>query len=393
MSLATDDREGLPPRLRHTEAPARSPHQHSAPPPDAGNADVAAPHPHDQRLQLQLPLLPHAARPRDAAHAAQAGGVRADLPRCAARGWCEGLFVTTGIPGARSRSMDDLITALELLRERHRFGGYIHVKLVPGAEPAQIERLTAGEPSVGQPRGAVRRESRVHRPGEELRRRSPISRACAGSSCWSAPSGPWQAGRPAAPRRRSGMTMQFVVGATQRYRPHHPRHGGRLYAGGRDPPRALQRLSPDPRHADGGRAGHAGAPRAPALSGGLSAAALRIRRGRGRLRGDGQPPARGWIPRAPGPRPPRALPGGSGHRILRELLRVPGIGPTAARRIVAEQRNDFRSLAHLEARCGTTRAGGFLTLRGRRVQTRGGSSSSGSGPPKKTWAYPTWSIR
>ncbi len=38
--------------------------------------------------------------------------------------------------------MDDLITVLELLREKHRFTGYVHVKMVPGAEPAQIERLT-----------------------------------------------------------------------------------------------------------------------------------------------------------------------------------------------------------------------------------------------------------
>ena len=59
------------------------------------------------------------------------------------RGWCEGLFITTGIPGRPAQVMDDLIKALELLRERHRFGGYIHVKLVPGAETAQIERLTA----------------------------------------------------------------------------------------------------------------------------------------------------------------------------------------------------------------------------------------------------------
>src|SRR5207248_7577118 len=59
-----------------------------------------------------------------------------------ARGWCNGLFVTTGIPGRPVKVMDDLIHALELLRERHKFSGYIHVKLVPGAEASQIERLT-----------------------------------------------------------------------------------------------------------------------------------------------------------------------------------------------------------------------------------------------------------
>src|SRR4030095_14365563 len=58
------------------------------------------------------------------------------------KGWCEGLFVTTGIPGRPVKVMDDLIHALELLRERHHFRGYIHVKIVPGADSAQIERIT-----------------------------------------------------------------------------------------------------------------------------------------------------------------------------------------------------------------------------------------------------------
>jgi predicted DNA-binding helix-hairpin-helix protein len=49
------------------------------------------------------------------------------------RGWVDGLFVTTGIPSNPVRVVDGLIEALALLRERHRFGGYIHVKLVAGA--------------------------------------------------------------------------------------------------------------------------------------------------------------------------------------------------------------------------------------------------------------------
>lgn len=54
-----------------------------------------------------------------------------------------------------------------------------------------------------------------------------------------------------------------------------------------------------------------------------------------------------------------------------ELLRVPGIGPVAAARIVEQRRdNRFRGLGDL-ARLGVVanRAGGFLTLRGRRLQT------------------------
>src|SRR5687768_8802137 len=59
------------------------------------------------------------------------------------RGWCEGLFVTTGIPGRPVKVMDDLIRVLELLREKHFFRGYIHVKMIPGADAAQVERITA----------------------------------------------------------------------------------------------------------------------------------------------------------------------------------------------------------------------------------------------------------
>ena len=38
-----------------------------------------------------------------------------------ARGWCQGLFITTGIPGRPVKVMDDLIEVLALLRERHGF--------------------------------------------------------------------------------------------------------------------------------------------------------------------------------------------------------------------------------------------------------------------------------
>src|SRR4051812_35394023 len=46
------------------------------------------------------------------------------------RGWCSGLFLTTGIPGRPVKVVDDLIQALELLRERHRFGGENPLKMV-----------------------------------------------------------------------------------------------------------------------------------------------------------------------------------------------------------------------------------------------------------------------
>ena len=54
-----------------------------------------------------------------------------------------------------------------------------------------------------------------------------------------------------------------------------------------------------------------------------------------------------------------------------ELLRVPGIGPVVARRILVERGDAvLRGLADLR-KLGvvTTRAAGFLTLRGRRLQS------------------------
>jgi len=54
-----------------------------------------------------------------------------------------------------------------------------------------------------------------------------------------------------------------------------------------------------------------------------------------------------------------------------ELVRVPGVGPGSARRIGAERRSHaFRGLSDLR-KIGvvTTRAAGFLTLRGRRLGT------------------------
>jgi predicted DNA-binding helix-hairpin-helix protein len=53
------------------------------------------------------------------------------------------------------------------------------------------------------------------------------------------------------------------------------------------------------------------------------------------------------------------------------LLRVPGIGPVAARRIVDQRRGTvFQQLTDLR-RVGvvTSRAAGFLTIGGRRLQT------------------------
>jgi predicted DNA-binding helix-hairpin-helix protein len=55
------------------------------------------------------------------------------------RGAADGLFLTSGVPGRPVRAMDRMLASLELLRFREGFRGYIHVKLLPGAEPAQVD--------------------------------------------------------------------------------------------------------------------------------------------------------------------------------------------------------------------------------------------------------------
>ena len=54
-------------------------------------------------------------------------------------GLAQGLFLTSGVPGRAVRATDRMLAALALLRQRERFDGYIHIKLLPGAEPAQVD--------------------------------------------------------------------------------------------------------------------------------------------------------------------------------------------------------------------------------------------------------------
>ena len=54
-------------------------------------------------------------------------------------GTVEGLFLSSGIAGGGPRTADRLIATAEILRRKHHFRGYIHLKIMPGAERAQVE--------------------------------------------------------------------------------------------------------------------------------------------------------------------------------------------------------------------------------------------------------------
>jgi predicted DNA-binding helix-hairpin-helix protein len=55
-------------------------------------------------------------------------------------GVVEGLFLSSGIIGGGAKTQDKLIETADILRHKHQFRGYLHLKIMPGAEKAQIER-------------------------------------------------------------------------------------------------------------------------------------------------------------------------------------------------------------------------------------------------------------
>ena len=56
------------------------------------------------------------------------------------RNRAEGLFLTSGVPGSGVTGVDRMIAAAEILRFKHHFHGYIHLKMLPGVEDSQLSR-------------------------------------------------------------------------------------------------------------------------------------------------------------------------------------------------------------------------------------------------------------
>jgi predicted DNA-binding helix-hairpin-helix protein len=289
------------------------------------------------------------------------------------RRWCEGLFITTGIPGRPTHVVDELIKALELLRERHRFAGYIHVKLVPGAEEAQIERLTqlASRVSLNfeTPCGATlapiapeKNWSTTYANFEKVRQlvvREREARALG------------RPGDPLHPNGVAGMTMQFVVGATpdsdrsvidtvaQLSRGggvHHPQFS------------AFRPIARTPLEA---------MPSAPALREHRLYQAAHLLTDYGFQANEVEYEANGNLPLTLDPKAawaiahPERFPIELTTAPREELVRVPGVGPLTARTLVEERgTTSIRGLADLK-KIGviTERAAGFLMLRGRKLGT------------------------
>jgi predicted DNA-binding helix-hairpin-helix protein len=303
------------------------------------------------------------------------------------RGWCEGLFITTGIPGRPAHVTDELIKALELLRERHRFAGYIHVKLVPGAEDAQIERLT---------RLASRVSVNFEAPcGASLARIAPDKRFDVTLGNFERVRGlvlrereARAHGRPADPLHpggSAGMTMQFVVGATPDTDRDLIGAVARLRARGGVHHAHFSAFRPI------ARTPMEDVPATPAIREHRLYQASHLLSGYGFAADEMPFEAGGNLPLATDPKTawalahPERFPVEVRTASRDELLRVPGVGPLAARRIV-EQRGKavIRGLADLRAvGVVTGRAAGFLTLRGRRLATTRWSQQLGFWAPEE----------
>ena len=57
------------------------------------------------------------------------------------RNYIEGLFLSSAVIRTPDYTTEQMIEALRLLREEYRFGGYIHAKAIPGADPLLTHRL------------------------------------------------------------------------------------------------------------------------------------------------------------------------------------------------------------------------------------------------------------
>lgn len=57
------------------------------------------------------------------------------------RNYIEGLFLSSAVLGSPDTTMERMIEALRILREEYRFNGYIHAKTIPGADPQLVRRI------------------------------------------------------------------------------------------------------------------------------------------------------------------------------------------------------------------------------------------------------------
>jgi predicted DNA-binding helix-hairpin-helix protein len=282
----------------------------------------------------------------------------AAFDQLAQRGVAQGLFLSSAVCDNADRTMDRMIATVELVRFKYHFAGYVHLKLLPGCDQAAIERaiqladrvsvnLEAPTPThLACLSGDKRFEQDLMQPMCRARRLLDQSE-----------------------RQTPDITTQFVVGAagesdleilSTAEHLHHNLGVTRAYfsAFRPVPGTPLENLPPTP------------AWRQNRLYQGdyllrfygFSVQDLTFNH-EGNLRAD-LDPKMAWAQRHP-----EMFPIEINHATREELLRVPGIGPRSARRIVHLRRQGkFRDLRDLRAVGAVAdRAAPFVLLDGHRT--------------------------
>jgi predicted DNA-binding helix-hairpin-helix protein len=274
-------------------------------------------------------------------------------------GLVNGLFLTSGVPGRPVKATDRMLATVEILRRRERFEGYVHVKLLPGAEAAQVEAAARWADRISVNLEAPT-DAHVHALAKEKHLTGDLLPKLE------------LAGRLLRERGgAAGTTTQFVVGAAgerdreilglvarlESHRLLHHSHFSAFQPVVGTPFEGLE-ATPAARELRLYQAEHL------LRQYGFTWDELPFERD-GNLPLDDDPKT-AWASAHP-----ERFPVEIRTASYQMLLRVPGLGPKAARTILAERRGtvfrDGRDLAR--AGVDVVRAGYFLTLRGRRLAT------------------------
>jgi predicted DNA-binding helix-hairpin-helix protein len=279
------------------------------------------------------------------------------------KGLAQGLFLTSGVPGRPTRATDRMLATLEVLRRREGFAGYIHVKLLPGAEAAQVQAAARLATRI-----SVNLEGPTDAHVHALAREKDLSGdllpklELAGRLYR-------EAREEGGPGPRGSTTTQFVVGAVGEQDREVLRLVARL-----ERERLLHHAHFSAFQPVVGTPFEGRAPTPAARESRLYQAEHLLREygfGVEELAFE----AGGNLPLEHDPKTawalahPERFPLELTRAPLELLLRIPGIGPKAARTIVQTRRHtlmrDLRDLRRLGV--DTVRAGYYLTLRGRRL--------------------------
>jgi len=270
-------------------------------------------------------------------------------------GLIKGLFLSSGIVGDADSTMARMIETVEILRHKHGYTQYVHLKLLPGISEAAVA-AAAGL--------ADRLSVNLEAPGPER-----LSAICPDKSFERdlVRTLRWASQRVGGGNVRSGLTTQFVVGAAGETDRELVEMTWRLQAEMGLARTYFSGFQPVP---DTPLEGHVPAP--PARERRLYQAEFLLR-SYGFSLDEIIFDEADMLPRGQDPKLAAALANeemfpievNSAERW--ELLRVPGIGPTSAERILAvRDEHKLSSLRHLETLgARTDRARNFVTLNGR----------------------------